>query len=180
MTTSDARPTAVTVIAWVWIVLGGLSILIAVPSLLLFWFVFDLPELQESIPVEVPWIVKIMAKGAQWLDLLYLLQLALGTFAVVSAIHFLRLRRWARTALEILSWGTLVYIMGFGTVWVLGWISMAGHIPAEVQVIDGETFQIIGAIMGPIMALIFALPFGIMVWHLRGDKVRNAVTQIKE
>ena len=55
--------------------------------------------------------------------------------------------------------------------WGFNWITMssgqgAGH------------FSAMGAVMGVVITGIYAVPLGIMLKFLRGDKVKNAMTKI--
>jgi lysylphosphatidylglycerol synthetase-like protein (DUF2156 family) len=105
-------------------------------------------------------------------------QLGLAVVAIVAGIQFLKLRPWARAALEILSWISLIYVVGFGLFWVSTWSTMTGQFPQQQDApFDMETFKIVGLVMGAFVTLAFAVPLAIMIKYLRGKVVREAMLQ---
>jgi tellurite resistance protein TehA-like permease len=99
---------------------------------------------------------------------LALLQAGFGLFGLWSGIHFLKLEPWSRTALEVLTWVLLVFVVAFGIFWLFMWIWMARNAPSLA-------FTVMGAVMGTCITALYAVPLGIMLKYLRGEKVRNAM-----
>ncbi len=98
---ADERPTGVTVIGWVWIVLGGLMCFAAVLAVTSHFLEGDiLPGM--FIPIA----------GA--------VQSCVGVFSLYSGIAFLRLKSWSRGVLEVLTWLMLLYVVGFGAYGLYG------------------------------------------------------------
>jgi len=160
----EKRPTCVTVIGWAWIIIGALMCLSSIMGLFSFSMMSQIsqghPETQHNMPA----IFKLF-------PLLAVIQVFIGGLGLYSGIKFLKLKASSRKNLEILTWLLLIFIVGFMIFWVFNWITMtSGHAPGN--------FSAMGAIMGVVITGIYAVPLGIMLKFLRGDKVKNAMTVI--
>jgi hypothetical protein len=157
----EKRPTCVTVIGWTWIILGGLMCFSSIMGLFSFVMIDKMSQGHAAVHPDTPALLKIF-------PLLAVVQILLGALGVYAGISFLKLKRWSRKTLEILSWVMLAFVVGFMVFWVFNWLSMAavhGH----------QGFQFGGAIMGVVVTGIYAVPLGTMVKFLRGEKVKNAM-----
>jgi hypothetical protein len=162
----EKRPTCVTVIGWVWIIIGGLMCFSAIMALFSSVMIGEIsqahPEAQEQMPAIF-----------RFFPLLAIIQIVVAIIGLVSGIHFLKLKAWSRNALEILTWVLLLFLVGFGIYWEYGWLSItSGHGP--------RGFDIMGAIMGIVIIGIYGVPLGIMVKYLKGNKVKNAMISAAE
>lgn len=158
----EKRPTCITVIGWAWIVIGGLMCLSA--TMALFSSVM-IGEIAQNEP-DMPFIFKIF-------PLLAIVQIGVAVLGLASGINFLKLKAWARSVLEGLTWLLLIFIVGFMVFWVFSWVSMTSdHGPSS--------FSIMGAVMGVLIMGIYGVPLGIMLKYLRGHKVRNAINGTSE
>ena len=92
---AEKRPTAVSVIGWAWIVLGGLMLLSAGSALVLtsFYGGFSFPFALNTY------------------RLFSVLELVVGSCGLVAGVSFLKLRLWSRIALETLSWLAIAGIL---------------------------------------------------------------------
>lgn len=168
------RPTAVSVIAWTWIITGGFAVFSGIMSLLMFT---AMPTLQSELPHApgMPQGIALMTSMFRYFGLLVVVQLVLAVVAIVAGIQFLRLRSWARAVLEILSWVSLIYVVGFGVFWLSTWSTMTGQFSQQDVPFDMETLRIAGLVAGAFVTLAFAIPLGIMIKYLRGKTVREAM-----
>jgi hypothetical protein len=171
------RPTSVTVIAWIFIAGAILMILSGGMGFAAFTFMKQtaggLPPLSEDIPGQLG----IMKFVFQYFELIAIVQVAFAIFVMIASIQFLRLRRWARTALEVIAWLGLVYIVGFGIFWVTSWISITSGIPVtEGAPGPPPLFGLFGAVMGSMVALVWAVPLVVIIAFLRGKMIREAVS----
>ena len=168
------RPTSVSVIAWTWIITGGFMAFSGIMGLLMFAAIPSLPS-QLQAP-NMPQGFGFMMGMFGYFGWLVAAQLVLAVVAIVAGIQFLKLRPWARAALEILSWISLIYVVGFGVFWVSTWSLMTGQFPQQQDApFDMETFRIIGLAMGAFITLTFAVPLAIMIKYLRGKVIREAM-----
>src|ERR1035437_9283766 len=97
------RPKSVTVIAWVWIVLGGLMFVSAAVGLLLA-IILSLSGGTGTAPPPAH-VFLVMHR------VLCIVQLGVSVVAVIAGVHFLRQRAWARTVLEAMTWLMLIWII---------------------------------------------------------------------
>ena len=173
-----ARPTGVSVIAWGWIITGGLMGFSGVMALLALSFMPILiqPELESQMPAGFGPMMSMF----RYFTLLVLVQLAVAVVAVVTGIQFLKLRSWARTVLEVISWLSVIYVIGFGVFWLFMWSTISGQLPQEGAPFDSRTFEIFGLVMGAFVTLVFAVSLGITIKYLRGKVVRGAIQHATE
>ena len=157
----EKRPTCVTVIGWVWIILGSLMFFSAIMALFSSVLIGQMSQSDPEALKDMPAIFK-------YFPLIAIGQIGIAILGFVSGISFLKLKIWARNVLEVLTWLLLLFIVGFMIFWVFNWISMtSGHGP--------RGFGIMGAVMGVAITGIYGVPLGIMMKYLRGDKVKNAM-----
>jgi hypothetical protein len=155
------RPTCVSVIGWVWIILGAFMCFSAVMGLFASLMMGQMagadPEMQSEMPAFV-----------RFFPLLAIAQVGLAILAIVAGVKFLKLQAWARAALEGLTWFFLTFIVGFGIFWVIMWCSMSsrGGPPG---------FTIFGAVMGVASLAFYGVPMGIVLKFLRGQTVKEAM-----
>jgi hypothetical protein len=161
-----ARPTSVTVIGWVWICLGILAALGGA-------FHLSFPAIAHEMAAQgTP--DKSPGFNIVWLAIpLGLVEFGVSGLAIVSGAYFLRLRAWARTCLEALSWAALIFnvCLGLGSV-VFFLIKVKGN-----GFYVGTTFAIFWCAFALVFPAAFAVPFGVMIKALRGKTVRDALVQ---
>lgn len=103
----------------------------------------------------------------EYFGIFSILQILFVIFIIYSGIMLLGQKSWARLSLEVVTWLSLLYIVGFGIFWVFTWISITG------QVTPNENEEMIGVIIGTIISLVFAIPLGFIIKYLRSDKTRE-------
>jgi hypothetical protein len=153
----EQRPTSVTVIGWAWIVMGTLMGISAVFTLvgLVVWQ--DMGLTSDAMPL----IFRLMPALA-------VLEGVVAAVGVVGGVGFLRLQARARLVLEVLTWLTLVAVIGFMVVWLVGWFSMSSS-PTP------DSFTILGGVMGGMITFLYGAPLVAMLVALRGPKVAAAM-----
>jgi len=162
------RPTAVTVIAWVWIVLGGFACLGSLWGGFGYIMIHSAAQ-QAPPPDEMDWFFSFFGVAV-------LAQTGVGTLAIVAGTRFLKLRTWARMCLEVLSWFAVVFLVGYSIFWSIIWFILTGESGAEGPHGFGM-MRIIAPLMGLLMMGGFAIPFVLMIRSLRSTKVRAAVNR---
>jgi len=164
------RPRAVTIIGRVWLVAGTLLFLIGLVDLI-FWVVLKpaMPTILGYAAQKDPGM-RFLAPYFEHYTLVKTIEVFFGAAAALSAFHFLRLRAWARAALEAASWIYLVYIVAFFGFSYAIW-RQALRDPAIVAAhpIAGE--RMVGG-AGVAILLVAALVLAIV--RLRGHRVRAA------
>ncbi len=157
----EKRPTCITVIGWVWIILGGLMFLSAIMGLFSSIMISQMSQSDPEAFKQTPLFFKFF-------PLIAIGQMGVAFLGFVSGINFLRLKIWARTVLEVLTWILTLFIFGFMIFWIFNWISMSpGGAP--------KGFSIMGAVMGVVFTGVYGVPLLIMLKYLRGTKVKKAL-----
>lgn len=170
------RPTGVTVIGWSWIILGILMIFSGAMGLFAYLMLneaidgYDLPPHAPSILGASVWIFENFVP-------LIIAQTLIALIAVIGGIQFLRRRVWARVVLEVLSWLSLVYVVGFGIFSITAWLSITGSLPADQIDVGVGFFRIFGIAVVTIITAIFAVSLGITIKYLRSSIARNAMVR---
>jgi hypothetical protein len=154
----EKRPTPVTVIGWAWIIIGSLMLLSATGSLMM-QFVTPMPD-PSALGDDVPF-----AKIWRYFRVLLAGQVVFASAGVFAGIRFLRLEKWARTALEVASWVLLTGLVSFVIVWVSTVMGMEA----------AQGFAFVYIAVGIMSTLMYGVPIGLMIHHLRSKRVREAV-----
>jgi len=136
----------------------------------------EIPHLLEIPARNVPGTGMMVGLSENFPSLVWA-QLVFGALALVAGVEFLKLKPWARTILEVLSWLSLVYVIGFGLLWVAMWSFMIGQFSLMQMPFDIERFQAIGLVSGLVVSLAFAIPLVWFIKVLRGRVVREAIQQ---
>lgn len=150
----EKRPTSVTVIGWVWAVLGAASCVNAVVLVLMMLNNSELRNVMGNLSF-IPYV-----------------QFAVGCLAVVAGIGFLRLKAWSRPVLETLTWLLLLWLVGF-TLYMFITI-----IFVEKQ--SSGSNKLFLPFMGLFCAVIYGVPLGAMLKALRGPRVKAAIAGIDD
>jgi len=173
------RPTSMTVIGWVFIVgsiLTALSALSAMAASRMMGEALSSPEALD-LPPDVPPVFHLFLAILPFFGLLALVQLASAAFVLYAAIQFLRRRAWARTALESMTWLSIVGTVGFVAAWAYMWTAMASGIPAQPGAPSPTSFTLAGIGIAVVLGAIYVVPMAVIVGFLRGKTIRGAVVR---
>ena len=107
-------------------------------------------------------------------SVLLVVQCVVAVVAIWAGIDLLRLKAWARLAIEVLCWLAVLWTVGFGIYWIHMWISMTGQAPISAGPAGSHAFQVMGVVMDVVATLVFAIPLGIMIRYLRSREARSA------
>jgi len=155
------RPTCITVIGWVWIILGGILCFSAIMALFGSIMIGNMPQTDPDASQKIPAIFK-------YLHVFAIGQIGIAILGLISGINFLKLKSWSRSVLEILTWILLLFIAAFGGFFVY----------QRMPISSSQSSFGFGIMEIVIMIAIFGfygVPLIIMVKYLRGDKVNAAM-----
>lgn len=162
------RPTAVAVIGWAWIVLGGLACVGVVWGGLMFGMVTSIAR-EDPPPDEMAWFFPLV--GA-----VLVAEAGIGILGIVAGAHFLKMRAWARTCLEVLSWLMVIGMAAYTVFFIVMFWYMESRATAQFD--EPKALSLMRYAM-PVMACVmmgaFATPFVFMIRGLRSAKVRAAI-----
>jgi hypothetical protein len=162
------RPTSITVIAWIWIALGVLMFFGGV------FHVVMLGVIQASDSLE-----SANAGDAQFLLWLFVplsvLEFVGSVVAIISGAYLMRLRRWARTCLEIMSWIACFFFAGGGAVSAVLWVLGSGAMREEAAIVPSTLFTVLGAAFSVVFGAAMAVPFAVIIKFLRGRTIGDAL-----
>ena len=170
---SFVRPAGIAAIAWLWIA-GGILLLI---SGLLTWAVLTLfgSALPALIaPGGVPAGIELMNALLSHVGVLVWGQVAMGALSIYAGAQFLKMRAWARTAVEVLTWISLAYVLVNGAYFLYMWESIATDLSKQL-LMDANALRITGYVTVVTLTVIFAVPLGFMINYLRAPVVRQAI-----
>lgn len=159
----EKRPTCVTVIGWVWIILGALSCLGAL-WLVFVWFV-EWSELGASFHER--------ALEAALYVLLLVMETTLGVLSLSGGMNFLKLKSRARKLLLVLCWIMLILFVANGVLFLCVGIW---------DLLQGEPMlpTVGGLVLGVLWVGALCAGFVIMLRYLRGDRVKDAMRSAGE
>lgn len=161
------RPRAVTVIGWIWIVFSAFVFLRSLVNILI-WKLLQpavpgLLGMMEAQSSETRLLRPLLAHFTARMTVSAILSLAVG----VTAWRLLRLRPWARVAIQAVCWFVLAYATAFACFWIVVWTRERG---------DWGTPHAVGLAVGVVLTLALAAGQIAMISMLRSQKVRKAFT----
>ncbi len=167
--TAPARSRFITVLAWSFIVLGGLSSLVSLLQLYLVYAFTPLQELKvsfassaefQSLPLAISFVV-------MHIELLFSLLLLLSVFSLVTGIGLLQRKNWARLCfialmLIAIAWNCINLALSYTVMSQLS-ASSAGLSNLATSV---EAIQNIVMLAGVVFNLAFSASFAWLAWRV--------------
>jgi hypothetical protein len=160
-----ARPKAVSVIGWTCLILSLLRFF----TDLVGWLLWTFGGLREAVSRLLPYVRlgpgdPRLPYGLFFLNFgrIVVVQGLVAAFVAVVSYNLLRLRAWARTALEVILWIGLVVVAGLNVGFLVAWSSSPN------PVLRSRFVEVVVA------ALIAGGLFGPTIWFLRRPDVRHA------
>jgi hypothetical protein len=170
--TPAGRPDSVTLLGWGF---SGLAVLMAlggISGLMKARLIEDaLSGIVPRMTGDMPLVFKAMLAFFRHLGLFSLLEILVAAFMLAAGIQFLRLRAWARTSLEGISWLWLALVVCAGGLWLASWAGMSGGANAPFL------FTATGAVIGFAVTGVAAAAPTVAIFFLRGKTVRAAVSR---
>lgn len=175
--TAAARPTSITVIGWMCVVFGLLGALggvmtVLTTSVMSFPLAPPSPDELQGIPAPFRVVLQLF----DYVRLLAAIQLALAVVLIAAGAAFLRLRAWARAAIEAMAWLAIAYHAAFGVYWAWAMSAMSALMSGAPDA--PPNFRPMLMIMtgfGLVMILVFTIPIVAVIRVLRGPVVRQAL-----
>jgi hypothetical protein len=170
---SEERPKAVTVIGWVWL---SLAILFLFRSLLdlFIWKVLQpaAPSLFAAVQDQSPRMALLRPLFGHFTAVKTVE--AIASVAVgVAAYQLLRLRAWARLAVQAVCGLGICYLASFAVLWAVVWTRMSAE-PAAGSPSGAYSHRMIGLVAGLTICLALAAGLIVMITVLRSPAVRGA------
>lgn len=167
MTEEKQKSTFVTVVAWIFIVLGGFSTFMTLLQNIMLFFLFPRDEMRQQMnspefTEQTPAFFQFMFS---YFDMFFLLAFVVSLTAFVSAIGLLKRYNWARIV--------FIALMALGIIWNLGGVVLQFTVFPSMQEMGGQApppeFQMMQNVImavSLVMALAFSLLFGWIIKKL--------------
>jgi len=177
MTRPRDRPLAVTIIGWIFLVIATLLIVLGV-FVLLSYHVFFSSKFNQALPLaeDAPRWAKLGVVYLRYSLVSWHAATLLSVFVLVAAVQFLKLRAWARTALEVVSWLCIAGTLGSWIFLLPVWARIASE-PAGAPAKGAPAFpafNILGVATSMAYMLLSLVPAAVMIYFLRSKTVRGA------
>lgn len=164
------RPFSISVIGWVFAIIGGQLMIGALAFFIL------------NTRIEVLFEDAVFKENAFFLDIFvgiynnYILvssiQFILGSYMLVSGIYFLKLKSWARTAVEAICWVLFVFLVVFAVYWVFMWIDFSGNV-LESTKIDLSLLKLVGIFIGVFSLAVYGGLLYVIIRLTRSSRIRS-------
>ncbi|MDI6808792.1 MAG: hypothetical protein QME66_07410 [Candidatus Eisenbacteria bacterium] len=168
------KPTGLVVIAWTWIITGTYMVFSGVMALASSSFVSQIPFM-VGIPGEIGPGFGLLMNIIRHFALFAMAQIAMAAIIIASAVALLKLRPWARTVIEVMSWLFLVSVAGSFLFGIFVWSAMTRQLPHDEVSLNMGHLRVAAFMMVFFVTLACAIPLGVMIKYLRGETVRDAV-----
>ena len=163
------KPVSVTIIAWIWIVVAIKMLLSAIRILKKGY-----PEPLEN--VSNPF--KIMDVFLRHFETVGIISIIISIFIIIIAFYFLKLRAWAKTAIETISWLGLIYFTCLGIYGLFIWKEIVSFVK-ETNTQMGS-FIFISHVATSVFVVLIIIALIVMIIFLRGKTIRDAVNVVKD
>ena len=164
------RPRAVTVIGRIWLIAGIFILAVAVVDLIV-WVALRpaMPTILGYAAEREPGI-RFLRPYFENYTTIKLIEAVFAAAVIVSAYHFLKLRSWARAAIEATCWLYVIYVVGLAcfSFW------MHRHLSIDSSAIAARQHERQRLIGGAGVGLLLVAGLVWMILLLRGKKVRAA------
>ncbi|MDX1504013.1 MAG: hypothetical protein R3325_16765 [Thermoanaerobaculia bacterium] len=182
MAVERRRPGMVTALGWIWI---GLSLFIAAPTAMTGLMMLATDGEVPRLPVAGTPGGASELGPITWLfdhfGTVLLLQLAVAFLILVAAIGLFRLKAWARTTLEALSWVGLALLLAWNAWFLRFWLAMTADLPELASGDLPATLVRAFGVMATLLGVVFYCAIlGTLLWMLRHRTVREAVAPVEE
>jgi hypothetical protein len=167
------RPTSLTVIGWLAVGFGSLAVLGGLMGLTVSLLVPETHDVSTQDTADMPTPFGIMTPVFRYFWVLATVQLLAAALLIVAGIGLLRLKAWARTAIEVFAWLGLAYNLGFGVFWLWSLAAMTEDVPKDTG--PAAAVPIIMMVFGIAMIIAFSVPLVIVIRVLRSTNVREAI-----
>jgi len=167
------RPTPVTVIGWIFIAGAVFSLLASSLGLVTFANLYQmrkllLPPGAGQDPAFLRFVMRYV------LPLLGLL-LPVSLFVVYAAVQFLKLKAWARVALEAMAWLGAAYILVSGCFWIFVFLKFLFSPPLPGVTTDyPPLLRVLFVAVSALSTIVWLLPVLALIFFLRFQPVRDA------
>jgi hypothetical protein len=163
----EQRPRAVTVIGAAWLIFGGFRFLGGLLGLIM-WKLGGMQDLFNR-PTAFSGLlpVRTLRSVFRQFGVEVTLQMLVGLVVVFCAVGLLRLRPWARPAIEALCWLGLIFVVCFSILWVFLWTGVIGEAASHPSSYRSLAVSITLLLTGGL-----ALAFVVMIRALRRPDVR--------
>lgn len=168
------RPASIPLIAWIWIASGVFVIVTSVVG------TGNLSDLKGLLPAagapgNTPPLIRTIEDLSAYFMWFTLIQVAMAVLAVVAGYCFLRLQAWARGALELLTWISLVTLVTAGVFLVPVWMAISRLLVPAGSGVDAHRIAMTGAVAMVIAVFVAAVPLAAMIRSLRSRAVKEAM-----
>ena len=165
----ETLPKGTRLAAWSWIVLGVLTVIVA----LLGSFLID--AAQEMMAAgEIPGMPAMRNAGMDaGSGLVLALHYMYAIAAIAGGVKLLQRRAWARTTLEVLSWVSLVLAAVLAVTWLVMWNTITMKMLGQNA--NTAIVWAIGLGVDLVLTALCAVPLWKMVRFLRSAPVRDAM-----
>ena len=166
---NETLPKGTRLAAWSWIVLGVLTVIVA----LLGSFLID--AAQEMMAAgEIPGMPAMRNAGMDaGSGLVLALHYMYAIAAIAGGVKLLQRRAWARTTLEVLSWVSLVLAAVLAVTWLVMWNTITMKMLGQNA--NTAIVWAIGLGVDVVLTTLCAVPLWKMVRFLRSAPVRDAM-----
>jgi hypothetical protein len=165
------RPRSVTVIGWLWLIVGVLVLCRTVVNIVV-WEILkpDLLSFLESFGEVPERQQRFLRPLFEHLTTIQAWEAIFSAAVILIAFQLLRLRSWARAAMEAVCWIVLVLVGLFGVFWV--WL--CGGVAAASPSPSARSLETIGLPLGLAVCLGAAVGLAVTIARLRSSRVRRA------
>ena len=164
------RPFSISVIGWVFAIIGG-QLMIGALGFFIINTRMDV-LFENTVFKENAFFLDIFVGIYKNYILVSSIQFLLGLYLLISGIYFLKLRAWARSAVEAICWVMLFFLIVFAVYWVFMWIDFSGNV-LESTKIDLSLLKLAGIFIGIFSLAVYGGLLYVIIRLTRSTRIRS-------
>lgn len=173
---TERRLTGLSVVGWLWIITGILLVLFMIAVIVI------APVIRSTV-AQLSGTIGSPGRGQPagsvgWYDIWIVGgHMALAAASIVAGVYMLKCRSWARFAIEVLTWISLAYVIGFGYALARMWLAMTEGLLGRDAGTILTLYKIGGGAFCAVLTIALVVPLVIMIRYLRSETVRAVMNR---
>jgi hypothetical protein len=177
-TNQQKRPASMIFISVVFIVISLFLFFHVIKNITTTPAIFEMIELMRQMEADVPVHLLAMIFIFKNFHVFGSLEMIFSIFIITAAIHFLKLRAWARTALELSAWVLVFTIVVYISLWTLTVFTMLNIVASLIGASDVSVMKLGYILLLGVLFVFLILPIGASIYLLRSERIRDIFGRI--
>ncbi len=176
--TERKRPLSVIFISVVFIIISLFLVFHVIKNITTTPAIFEMIELMRQMEAHVPVYLLMMIFIFKNFHAFGSLEMIFSIFIITAVIHFLKLRTWARTALELSAWVLVLTIAIYVSLWTLTVFTMPNIVASLIGAGDVSVMKFGYILLLVVLFVFLIIPLFTSIYLLRSERIKELFGRI--